>query len=74
MNSYQPPRQPIHHSIWSQPATQGIRPAFCSEFGMIFGILDFSDILFRHQDNRLYAHTGKGTTPDATAIMERRNS
>jgi hypothetical protein len=61
-------------TIWTKPALQGIRPAFCSEYAMIFGVRDFSDIMFRYAGNLLYAHTGKGTTPDATAVMTRRNS
>ena len=60
-------------TIWTKQASNGIRPALCSEFGMIFGIRDFSDILFRYTGNLLYAHTGKGTNRDAAAIMERRD-
>ena len=61
-------------TLWTKPALQGIRPALCSEFGMIFGIRDFSDILFRQAGNLLYAHTAKGKTRDAAAIMERRGN
>ena len=61
-------------TLWTKPASNGIRPALCSEAGMIFGIRDYSDIMFRQDGNLLYAHTAKGTTRDAAAIMERRGN
>ncbi len=62
------------HTIWTKQASNGIRPALCSEAGMIFGIRDYSDIMFRQDGNLLYAHTAKGKSRDATAIMERRGN
>ena len=62
------------HTIWTKPALSGLQLANCTEHGMVFGISWFSDILFRFTGNRLNAHTSKGTTPDASAVMERRGN
>lgn len=67
-------RRVLNDSLpWDQREPQ-ILHCPSTEWGATFGIAYFSEIWFRFIGKYLFTHTGKGPIPDASAIMERRNS